>query len=76
MAFDFQVTIDCAGPHELADWWAEALGWQVEAQDEAFIHLSPFATLATASPDGWPEVSPRGGDPLRARPRRWPAGAA
>jgi PPOX class probable FMN-dependent enzyme len=29
----------------------------------AFIALSPFATLATASPDGWPEVSPRGGDP-------------
>jgi len=37
MAFDFQVTIDSSAPHELADWWAEALGWQVEAQDEAFI---------------------------------------
>lgn len=37
MAFDFQVTIDCAAPHELADWWAEALGWQVEPQDESFI---------------------------------------
>jgi hypothetical protein len=37
MAFDVQVAIDCASPHELADWWAEALGWQVEAQDEAFI---------------------------------------
>jgi hypothetical protein len=34
---DFQVTIDCAEPHELADWWAEALGWQVEPSDEAFI---------------------------------------
>jgi len=29
----------------------------------AFIGLSPFATLATATADGWPEVSPRGGDP-------------
>jgi PPOX class probable FMN-dependent enzyme len=29
----------------------------------AFIGLAPFATLATASPDGWPDVSPRGGDP-------------
>jgi PPOX class probable FMN-dependent enzyme len=29
----------------------------------AFIRLSPFATLASASADGWPEVSPRGGDP-------------
>jgi hypothetical protein len=37
MAFDFQVTIDSAAPHELADWWAETLGWQVEPQDEAFI---------------------------------------
>jgi hypothetical protein len=37
MAFDFQVVIDSANPHVLADWWAEALGWQVEQQDEAFI---------------------------------------
>ena len=29
----------------------------------AFIRLAPFATLATSSPDGWPEVSPRGGEP-------------
>ncbi|RBY96381.1 pyridoxamine 5'-phosphate oxidase family protein [Blastococcus sp. TF02-8] len=28
-----------------------------------FIALSPFATLSTASADGWPEVSPRGGAP-------------
>src|SRR3712207_1968292 len=33
----------------------------------AFIALSPFATLATAGPDGWPDVSPRGGDPGFAR---------
>jgi hypothetical protein len=37
MAFDFQVAIDCTSPHELADWWAEALGWKVETQDESFI---------------------------------------
>ena len=37
MAFDVQVTIDSAAPHDLADWWAEALGWRVEQQDEAFI---------------------------------------
>jgi PPOX class probable FMN-dependent enzyme len=28
-----------------------------------FIALSPFATLATADAEGWPDVSPRGGDP-------------
>ena len=33
----FQVTLDCADPHTLADWWGETLGWQVEPSDEAFI---------------------------------------
>jgi hypothetical protein len=37
MALDFQVAIDCTHPHDLADWWAEVLGWRVEPQDEAFI---------------------------------------
>jgi hypothetical protein len=37
MAYDFQVVIDCADPHTLADWWAEAIGWTVEPSDEAFI---------------------------------------
>jgi len=37
MAYDFQVTVDCADPHPLADWWAETLGWTVEPSDEAFI---------------------------------------
>ena len=37
MATDVQIVIDCADPHGLADWWAEALGWQVEPQDGAFI---------------------------------------
>jgi hypothetical protein len=47
MATDFQVVVDCAAPHELADWWAEALGWQVEAQDEAFIRRMIDAGYAT-----------------------------
>lgn len=33
----FQVALDCREPHVLADWWAEALRWEVEPQDEAFI---------------------------------------
>ncbi|WP_030713080.1 VOC family protein [Streptomyces sp. NRRL F-2580] len=37
MAYTFQVTIDSAHPHELADWWADALGWEVEPSDEKFI---------------------------------------
>src|SRR5215510_4548729 len=37
MAYDFQVTVDSADPHGLAEWWADALGWDVEPTDEAFI---------------------------------------
>jgi hypothetical protein len=35
--FSIQVTIDCADPHGLADWWAETLRWEVEPQDEGLI---------------------------------------
>ncbi len=37
MAYDVQVVIDSSQPHVLADWWADALEWQVEPSDEAFI---------------------------------------
>jgi len=37
MAFEFQVAVDCAQPHALADWWAETLGWEVEKSDPDFI---------------------------------------
>jgi len=36
---------------------------RVDEHCRAFIGLSPFATLATADADGFPEISPRGGDP-------------
>jgi hypothetical protein len=47
MAYEFQVTIDSAAPHPLADWWAEALGWQREPSDEAFIRRMIDAGYAT-----------------------------
>jgi hypothetical protein len=47
MAHDIQIVVDCARPHELADWWAEALGWPVEQQDEAFIRRMVEAGHAT-----------------------------
>jgi hypothetical protein len=47
MATDIQIAIDCASPHELADWWADVLGWQVEPQDEAFIQRMVDAGHAT-----------------------------
>jgi hypothetical protein len=37
MAYTIQVVIDSCEPHVLADWWAETLGWEVEAQDAGFI---------------------------------------
>jgi hypothetical protein len=49
MAFDFQVTIDSTAPHDLADWWAEALGWQVEPQDESFIRRTVDSGAAAES---------------------------
>jgi hypothetical protein len=47
MAYEFQVVVDCADPHELAAWWAETMGWQVEPQDEAFIRQMIAAGYAT-----------------------------
>ncbi|MEV0581644.1 VOC family protein [Nonomuraea sp. NPDC050310] len=49
MAYDFQVAVDSADPHALADWWAEALGWEVEKQDEAFIRSMVEQGHATES---------------------------
>ena len=47
--FTVQVAVDCAAPHDLAQWWAETLQWQVEPQDEGFIRSmieKGFATEA------------------------------
>jgi hypothetical protein len=49
MAYEFQVTQDCADPHTLADWWAETLGWEVEPSDEAFIRRMIGAGYAAES---------------------------
>ena len=47
MATEIQVTIDSADPHTLADWWAEALGWEVEPSDEDLIRRMVAAGQAT-----------------------------
>jgi PPOX class probable FMN-dependent enzyme len=36
---------------------------RLDAHCREFIAHSPFATLATADAEGWPDISPRGGDP-------------
>jgi hypothetical protein len=47
MAYDFPVVVDAGRPHELADWWAETLGWAVEPSDAAFIRRMIEAGYAT-----------------------------
>jgi Glyoxalase-like domain len=47
MAYEFQVVVDTANPHTLADWWADALGWVVEPSDEAFIKRMIAEGMAT-----------------------------
>ncbi|MCZ2836186.1 VOC family protein [Modestobacter sp. VKM Ac-2985] len=47
MAHTFQVTVDSVAPHPLADWWAEALGWDREPTDEAFIRRMVDEGFAT-----------------------------
>ncbi len=49
MAHDFQVVVDSADPHVLADWWAETLGWSVEPTDEGFIREMIAKGYATES---------------------------
>jgi Glyoxalase-like domain len=47
MTYYFQVTVDSAAPHDLADWWAETLGWELEPSDEQFIRRMVEAGHAT-----------------------------
>jgi hypothetical protein len=47
MPYDYQVVVDAARPHDLADWWAETLGWAVEPSDEEFIRRMVAAGHAT-----------------------------
>ncbi|MEV6967975.1 VOC family protein [Hamadaea sp. NPDC051192] len=49
MAYNFQVVVDSADPHQQADWWAETLGWEVEPSDEAFIRKMVAEGYATES---------------------------
>jgi hypothetical protein len=48
MAYEFQVVVDTADPHGLADWWAETLQWVVEPSDEEFIRKMIAEGYATA----------------------------
>jgi hypothetical protein len=70
----FQVAVDCADPHRLVRFWAEALGYEVEEQDESFIRSMVEAGHATDADttvvdgklvwkDGVAAVDPEGSGP-------------
>jgi hypothetical protein len=85
VAYDVQIAVDAAQPHVLADWWARALGWEVEPQDPAFIRRMIAEGYATDDDTTthhgalvWAEGrAPRSAIPRAARPAaRRPAAAA
>ncbi len=47
MAYSLQIVLDCLHPHDQADWWAQTMGWQVEATDADFILSMVKKGLAT-----------------------------
>ena len=47
MGYTFQLTVDCLSPHELAGWWAQTLGWEVEVDNPQFITSMIQQGLAT-----------------------------
>lgn len=47
MPYDIQIAVDASAPHELADWWAETLGWNVEPSNEEFIRRMIAGGYAT-----------------------------
>src|SRR5258708_6144326 len=49
MAYDFQVVVDCAEPHTLADWWAEAIGWDAQPAPWGFIRKRGGGGVGTAA---------------------------
>ena len=68
MAFDFQVTFDCADPDRLARFWATALGYKLQDPPPGFESWEAFLRSIGVPEDQW---SSRGAvvDPEGAGPR-------
>lgn len=47
MGYSLQIVVDCLNPHDLAGWWAETMGWEVEPSDEEFIRSMVEQGFAT-----------------------------
>ena len=73
MAVRFQVTVDCAEPDRLARFWADALGYQVEAPPAGFGTWRAY-WLSIGVPEdelGDGDCSDSIVDPAGAGPRIW-----
>ncbi|WP_216206859.1 VOC family protein [Amycolatopsis aidingensis] len=57
MALGFQVTFDAANPGKLAEFWALALGYQVQPPPEGFDSWEAFAESAGIPRERWGDYS-------------------
>lgn len=67
-AHPIQVVIDCANPAELAEFWADALGYVVEPPPPGFATWEAFAESIGIPSDQWDRLAAVV-DPERERPR-------
>ncbi len=53
MAIGVQVTIDCADPQRLSEFWAAALGYQLEPPPPGYDSWEQWATERDIPPERW-----------------------
>ena len=53
MAIGVQVTIDCADPQRLSEFWAAALGYQLQPPPPGYDSWEQFATDKGIPPERW-----------------------
>ena len=67
----FQITVDCVNPSRMADFWAEALGYQVPDPPEGFESWRDFWIDAGEPPDEIGDGYDSLIDPRGQGPRIW-----
>ncbi|MEJ5869142.1 VOC family protein [Pseudokineococcus sp. 5B2Z-1] len=68
MPRELQVTVDCAGPGRLAAFWAQALGYEVQAPPPGFASWEEALAAMGVPPERWDDASAVV-DPSGAGPR-------
>lgn len=57
MAISIQVVFDCADPRRLAQFWAEALEYQLDPPPEGFSSWDDWATHNNIPPEHWNDAN-------------------